>query len=258
MNKLDSIYERPDVIEFYKYGLSTLHAWLRFLECVLNISYNMSFKKWSVRNDEHKILRNKRKEQIQTEFLEETGMLIDFVKQGNGTTNDGNTARRFFRNFDLSAQITGFDAGLLKRFYVILQVLSSRKPIDVGKFEDYARETARMYVDFYDWYYMPVTVHKILIHGSDVIKHIMVPIGQMSEEVQESRHKEVRKYRESHTRKMSRLKTNEDLLHTLLISSDPLISSYRQIHSPKKMELLDEAKDLLSTSNELESVDDQL
>lgn len=128
MNKLDSIYERPDVIEFYKYGLSTLHAWLRFLECVLNISYNMSFKKWSVRNDEHKILRNKRKEQIQTEFLEETGMLIDFVKQGNGTTNDGNTARRFFRNFDLSAQITGFDAGLLKRFYVILQVLLVKCP----------------------------------------------------------------------------------------------------------------------------------
>lgn len=256
MNKLDTIYKRPKSVEFYKYGLSTLHAWLRFLECVLSISYNMAFKKWSVRADEHKILQKERKEQIQKEFREKTGLLIDCIKQGKGTTNDGNTARRFFRNYELSAEITGFDVGLLKRFYVILQLISSIKSIDVDKFEKYTRETAQIYVNLCEWYYMPATVHKILIHGSDVIKHVVVPIGQLSEEVQESRHKEVRKYRENNTRKMSRLKTNEDLLHSLLISSDPLISSYRQTSSSKKLELLKEAKEMLSVSSGFESDDE--
>lgn len=79
---------------------------------------------------------------------------------------------------------------------MILQVISSRRPVNVENFAKYTRETAKMYVNLYSWYYMPVTVHKILIHGADVIEHLMVPIGQLSEEVQESRHKEVRKYRE--------------------------------------------------------------
>lgn len=92
---------------------------------------------------------------------------------------------------------------------------------------------------------MPVSVHKILIHGSDIIDYSIVPIGQLSEEVQESRHKEVRKYREYNTRKMAREKTNEDLLYSLLTSSDFLVSSYRQVMSSKKLELLEDAEKLL-------------
>lgn len=250
MNKLNLIYERPKCNEYYKYGLSTLHAWMRFMECVLNISYNMSFSKWAVRKEEHKAAAKSRKTEIQQEFRLKTGLKIDFVLQGKGTTNDGNTARKFFRDYEESARITGFNVNLLKRFSVILQTLSSGKEINVEKFAGYTKETARMYVKLYDWYYMPVTVHKILIHGADVIDHAIVPIGQMSEEVQESRHKEVRRFREFYTRKISRVKTNEDLLHSLLISSDPVITSFRKIEQSKKLELFDEAKELLSGFDE--------
>ncbi|KAJ8894193.1 hypothetical protein PR048_006803 [Dryococelus australis] len=72
---------------------------------------------------------------------------------------------------------------------------------------------------------MAASVHKILILGSDVMDDIILPIGQLSEDVQEARDKEYRLYWEHHTRKVSRESTNEDLLHSLLISSDPLISS---------------------------------
>lgn len=146
----------------------------------------------------------------------------------------------------MSAEITGFDKHLLKRFAVILQTISSGYEINTYNFANYTKETASMYVQLYEWYYMPITVHKILIHGSHVIEYSIVPIGQLSEEVQESRHKEVRKFRELNTRKISREKTNEDLLHSLLISSDPLISSLRQINSKKKkLALFDEVKELL-------------
>ena len=76
---------------------------------------------------------------------------------------------------------------------------------------------------------MPPTVHKILIHGPTVVRTSIIPIGQSSEEAQEARNKDFKKYRENYLRKISKEKTNEDILHMLLISSDPLVSSLRKI-----------------------------
>lgn len=59
---------------------------------------------------------------------------------------------------------------------------------------------------------MPVTVHKVLIRGADVMESLVLPIGQMSEDAQEAKHEELRAFREYHTRKISRRATNEDLL----------------------------------------------
>ena len=94
---------------------------------------------------------------------------------------------------------------------------------------------------------MPVTVHKFLVHGADIIDYAIVPIGQLSEEVQEARHKEVRRYREYHSRKVSRTKTVEDLFHALLISSDPLIKTMRKTIPSKGFELHEEAIELLES-----------
>ena len=40
------------------------------------------------------------------------GLIVDKPKPGYGSTNDGNTARRFFQNPDLSAKITGINKQL--------------------------------------------------------------------------------------------------------------------------------------------------
>lgn len=82
---------------------------------------------------------------------------------------------------------------------------------------------------------MPITVHKVLFHGCDLIREAILPIGQLSEEAQEARNKEIRRYRELFTRKTSRTDTNSDLIRRLLISSDPYISSLRKtIKKPTK------------------------
>lgn len=110
-----------------------------------------------------------------------------------------------------------------------MQVLSSGMMIDPENFGEYAIETARIYVSNYDWYYMPSSVHKILIHGENVIKHFAVlPIGQLSEDAQESRNKDYRNIRLHHARKCSRSATNEDVFKTLLYTSDPYITSLRK------------------------------
>ena len=39
---------------------------------------------------------------------------------------------------------------------------------------------------------MPPTVHKLLLHGSQIADILELPIGQYSEEAQEAQHKELR------------------------------------------------------------------
>lgn len=131
----------------------------------------------------------------------------------------------FFSFPALSSRITGIDQNLIYRFSVILKALNSNFKINSSSFHKYAFETAQLYVQLYEWYPMPATVHKILLHGKYIIDNFLLPIGQLGEDAQESRHKEVKYYREHNTRKMSRKATNEDLFNILLISSDPLISS---------------------------------
>lgn len=113
-----------------------------------------------------------------------------------------------------------------------MQVIASGLAVNIAKFADYTKKTAEKYVSLYGWYYMPASVHKILIHGADVIENAILPIGQLSEEAQESRNKDFKRLREFNCRKVSRRDTNIDLLNNLIISSDPLISNLR--HRVKK------------------------
>ena len=92
---------------------------------------------------------------------------------------------------------------------------------------------------------MPVTVHKILLHGADVIRYFHFAIGQLSEEAAEARNKDFKRFRLSNTRKCSRVLTNEDIMHKLLISSDPFITYLRRLPT-KKMKNIDlEVENLL-------------
>jgi len=48
MNKFDNMDKYPVKTETFSYGLSTLHAYIRFLECLLHISYRLNFQTWQV------------------------------------------------------------------------------------------------------------------------------------------------------------------------------------------------------------------
>lgn len=217
------------------------------MEFLLHVSYNLPFKKWSVRNSVFKEQRESAKRKIQEEFKQKLGLLIDIVKHGVGSINDGNTARRFFSDIDTTAEITGLNKELIKRFAIILQAISCGETVDAKKFEKFATDTARLFVHCYGWYNMPASIHRLLIHGEKIISNFSIPIGQLSEEASEARNKEFRKYREVYSRKMNRIATNEDVLHHLLVTSDPIISNLRSRHSSKKKrdELFPETLELL-------------
>lgn len=85
-----------------------------------------------------------------------------------------------------------------------------------------------MAIELYGWYRMSASLHKILIHGADIIKSLPLPLGQLSEDVLEASHKSYKKLRQYHSRKTSRIDTNTDILNWMLIISDPVISSHRK------------------------------
>ncbi|XP_076290264.1 uncharacterized protein LOC143213857 [Lasioglossum baleicum] len=185
MNDLNRVSSTICEPEHFQFGISSLHAWIRCMKCILHISYNLPFKKWTANTVDLKKQRDKRKSEIQDGFRKEMGLYVDYVKQGWGSSNDGNTARRFFSDAKTSAKITGVDLTLIKRFHVILQVISSPYDINTEKFRKYTHDTAVYYVQTYGWYYMPASIHKILVHGAEIIEHALLPIGQLSEEAQE-------------------------------------------------------------------------
>lgn len=215
--------------ESLKFGLSILRARIRFFESLLHLSYKLTIKKWQIRSAQDKKIIEERKKNIQKAFQhDEMGLLVDIPKAGYGNTNDGNTSRRFFSDVEAASRITGIDPTLIQKLKVILETISSGYKIDIKKFEKYAFETATLYVQLYKWHPMSPTLHKILMHGSTVISHSILPIGQLSEEAAEARNKHFRLYRLNSSRKFDRVKCNMDIMNRLLLSSDPLLSSNRK------------------------------
>lgn len=88
---------------------------------------------------------------------------MDKVVQGKGTSNTGNVARRFFKDAEKVAEITGFNLNLLKCFSIILTVISCGHEVNAENFGKHTTETSELYVQFYNWYRIPLSVHKIYI-----------------------------------------------------------------------------------------------
>lgn len=233
INNLDKVLQRSCDVSAYKYGISILHAYLRCFEYLLHISYKIDIKQWQARGTALKDQVKEKKTKITDLFYEKMGLVVDQPKQGGGNTNDGNTARNFFENPEIVAEITDIDKDLIERFSNILKTISSGHYININTFRPYCMETAKKCIELYGWYRMSASVHKLLIHSSDIIKSLPLPVGQLSEDVLETSQKEYKNIRLMHSRKTSRNNTNTDILHWLCINSDPIISQHRPVNKKR-------------------------
>uniref|UniRef100_A0A1S4KHE3 Uncharacterized protein n=2 Tax=Culex quinquefasciatus TaxID=7176 RepID=A0A1S4KHE3_CULQU len=193
---------------------SPLHAKIRSMEQFLNIAYKMTLDepKWRVSKNNGTV--TDRQDTIRQSLRDELGLRISAAVPGGGNSNDGNTADVFFANVAVVSRITGLDEELLERISALLTVLNSRERIDAAAYRLYAEETRKLYIKLYDWYPLSPTLHKILVHGADIIKRSLLPIGMLSEEAQEARNKSIRKFRQFHARKFNRTVNLEDLILT--------------------------------------------
>ena len=193
MNDLQHVRQLTTRHEHYQFGLSTLHAWIRLFECLVHIGYRKDIKKWQIRKTAEKEALQKRSAEVKQNFWERMHLHVDQPRSGGkGSSNDGNTARRAFKDEESFAAATGVDQRLIHRMHVILQTMSSGYAIDIQAFGAYCAATADLYVELYPWYPMPAAVHKVLVHAAAVVESLAIPIGMLSEDAQESRNKDVR------------------------------------------------------------------
>lgn len=123
MNNVDKISNLHVDESAFQFGLSILHAWIRFLEYFLKVSYRLEVKKWAPRGANKEAML-KRKAMIQQRFKVELGLHVDKPRAGgSGTSNTGNVARRFFENAVAVAEITGLNLPAIQRCGTILQVI---------------------------------------------------------------------------------------------------------------------------------------
>lgn len=174
------------------------------------------------------------------------GLIVDKPRDGGrGSSNDGNVARKFFSNPRLASEITGVNENLIHRCATLVQAMASGYKIDAYKFNEYPLDTSKELIKKYPWYYLPATVHKVLFHVSAVIEHAIVSFGELSEKAAESNNKEIKKCSLYHSRKMSRIITNTDILNSLLLRSDPFITGQRELGKKDKSTLLESVYGLL-------------
>jgi hypothetical protein len=113
---------------------------------------------------------------------------------------------------------------------------------------------AKLFVKEYPWFYISVSVHKIMVHEADIVSGAILLIGQLSEETPESRNKDLIYSRRSHSRKISQSSINEEGFNVLLVSLDPLIWSVREIPIKATKTYLPEALKLLAVPKEWEDL----
>ena len=246
LGDIDKTLNTPIKKNNLKYGISSLHAWIRCFECLVNLSYKMSICQHEAReSDGTKDIAAKYKRYIQEQFKTEMNLIVDQPKQVSGNSNDGNTARIFFNIEEKAARVTGIDIDIIRRFHIILQTLSSGHIIDHTKYKEYAVETAQLLKQKYSWFQISPTVHKVLLHGAEIIEDAAAPIGLLSEEAAEATNKYVRQFRLSFTRKCDREKSMNDLLCRLLANSDPFIANLRHSYKKPLRSLNPEARQML-------------
>ena len=249
-NKLEAVYSRPQTN--IQYGISSLHCWIRCLEALLRIAYRLDVRKRSVRDPAEKLNVEQAKKKVHDNLKRTMGLCVDEPRAGGvGNSNDGNTARRAFREAAQFAACTGLSEDIITRIHVALQAVTCFFPLDHEAFASFCRQTAEEYVREYGWYYMPVSLHKLLVHSATVAAQCQLPIGAMSEEAAEASNKDLRRFRLRHTRKDTRLHGMSDLYGYMLVNSDPLLSSKgarrrRRQFGPKVGQLLPATMALLA------------
>lgn len=191
----------------------------------------------------------------------EMGLHVDKPIPNGGNSNDGNTAQKAFLNIELFASILEVDLELLRNLHNILIAINCEFAIDAEKFKKFSDNTIRLYMLHYPWYPMSPTLHKILVHGSQIIAASVVPVGCLGENASEARNKFYKRDRRIHARHNSRANNMLDVFQRSIDSSDPLISSIhikKRVDRQKKRTLPREVIDLLEaphnvTSNNLQS-----
>jgi len=117
------------------------------------------------------------------------GLKVDQPKSGSGTTNDGNMVRKLSNNVHILVELFGLHLSFNLQYANYSHCFISLSVNRCNSVRNLSNATAKLYVKTYRWYLIPLSVHKMLIHRTDIIKNSILSTGRLEEEVSERRHK---------------------------------------------------------------------
>jgi hypothetical protein len=100
-----------------------------------------------------------------------------------------------------TAAICGVPTMLVSNLDVIWRTLASSQPINPEKFGELCEKTLEQDMSCAQWYDVPPSLHRVLVHGKEIVEATPLPIGITSEEGVESNTKFARRFHENHTRR---------------------------------------------------------
>ena len=95
MCNLQRIEQSAIIEKNLRYGISSLHALIKFLECILHIAYKLQLQQSTTHGatEEERQCIEERKKCIQMALKQKLGIRVDVVIPG-GNSNTGNVARK--------------------------------------------------------------------------------------------------------------------------------------------------------------------
>lgn len=190
LKQAGKIVLNPKALSF---GISPLHLFIRLYEFFLNLGYRGEYHAYRLTVIEKQKVAE-RTQKIRDAMKMELGILVSVpLPGGKGNSNNGNAARKAFRNHTKFAEIIGVDPELIRRVYVLICAMNQPSEVDPDKYDSYAKVTDELFVSQYGkWRNWSVTGHKLVKHGGDYLRALPLPPGMLSEQAQESQNKYLR------------------------------------------------------------------
>ena len=205
-------------------AFSTLHLGVNTWKHVCNLGYRWELETYVVRAA-FKHLKDAKKMKVQEMYAKDKGLLIDFVKQGFGSSMDGNTARRGLADPEYAEMVMGVPHEIVEDFRDLWIMFKASFRLCPDKVEKECKEILARYKRLCPWGQMPPTIHKALVHGHEYLRKVpeTLTLGHFSEEPLEASHKTLRRIELANARQFSREMRLTDVMKRLLDISYPVI-----------------------------------
>ncbi len=115
-------WDRPVIKEMLNYSCTVLHMWIRAMEYLLNLACKLPHQNDLPLTSE---ACQAKKLEIQARFWVHLNLRVCEVKHGKGSSNNGNTARKFFKkDSHVTATILGLDERIVCLFGELLDMFN--------------------------------------------------------------------------------------------------------------------------------------
>lgn len=223
-------YSNESNVNRYKISLNSLHSTFKLFEFLLKIVQNREKYNFLLLNPQaSKIEINQvvkiAKKNYEEMFWLELKAAIDYIKPGYGSSTTGPNVQRALKDPQKCAQILDIDLQFVETIFNLCNLLRSKSKPEKSVWMKNVKFAYKHYKENYSHFCsLTPSIHKIFVHGWEIINHFEYGPGTYSEESQEAMNKVFRKVRLNHARKTSLKDMIYDIFVYFYCFTDPIVN----------------------------------